>query len=98
MCGAIFIPSVFAPPNAFTPNMDKDNEQICIYGNCIKEIKFFIYDRWGEKVFETTDITQCWDGTYKGKPLNTAVFVYYLKATLTTGEKIMKKGNVSLVR
>ncbi|MEK6614914.1 MAG: gliding motility-associated C-terminal domain-containing protein, partial [Bacteroidota bacterium] len=90
--GALFV------PNAFSPNGDKDNEQLCVYGNCIKEVELFIYNRWGEKVFETTNITQCWDGTHGGKPLNTAVFVYYMKATLTTGEKIAKKGNVSLIR
>ena len=96
-CGALFL------PNAFTPNGDKDNEQLCIFyeGNCIKEIRLIIYNRWGEKMFETTDISQCWDGTYKGELLNTAVFVYYLKAILTGNnpmDKLEKKGNVSLIR
>ena len=59
---------------------------------------FLIYDRWGEKVFETSGLKECWNGTYKGKPVNQGVFVYYLEATLTTGEKVSKKGNISLIK
>ena len=51
-----------------------------------------------EKVFESNDLAKCWDGRYKGKDMNTAVFVYYMKATLTTGDEVVKKGNITLVR
>ena len=85
-------------PNAFSPNNDGENEMECVIGGCIKTLEFVIYDRWGEKVFESTDQKTCWDGTYNGKPMNTAVFTYYLRATLTTGDQITKKGNVSLIR
>jgi len=44
------------------------------------------------------DIKQCWDGTYRGKLMNTAVFVYTLQATLMTGETVIQKGNIGLVR
>nr|MBA3706100.1 gliding motility-associated C-terminal domain-containing protein [Bacteroidota bacterium] len=91
-CGEVFV------PNAFSPNNDGENELECVYGKCIQKMTFIIFDRWGEKVFETSDVKQCWDGSYKGNIMNTAVFVYYLKATLITGEEIMKKGNISLVR
>ncbi|TAL59505.1 MAG: T9SS type B sorting domain-containing protein [Bacteroidetes bacterium] len=91
-CKEIFI------PNAFSPNNDGENELECVMGNCIETFSFAIYDRWGEKVFETTDQKICWDGKYKGKLLNTAMFVYYLEATLTSEEKITKKGNISLIR
>ena len=57
-----------------------------------------IYDRWGEKVFETSDLKECWDGVYKGQLMNTAVFVYYLKATLITGDIVTRKGTISLAR
>jgi gliding motility-associated-like protein len=90
-CGEIFI------PNAFSPNKDGQNELECVYGKCIKSLEFIIYDRWGEKVFETTNPKECWDGTYKGKPLNTSVFVYYMKATLINGKEITKQGNISLI-
>jgi hypothetical protein len=67
-----------------------------------------IYDRWGEKVYESTNANFCWDGKYKGKILDPAVFVYfinasYLQAGATIDEpetifEIKKKGNISLVR
>ena len=91
-CDDIFV------PNAFSPNGDDMNELECILGSCIAKMEFAIFDRWGEKVFESTDPANCWDGMYRGKPMNTAGFVYYLKATLITGEKISKKGNINLIR
>jgi gliding motility-associated-like protein len=91
-CGEIFI------PNAFSPNNDNENELECVYGNCIQSFRFIIFDRWGEKVFETTEPNQCWDGTYNGRLMNSAVFVYYFNATLTNGETVIKKGNINLVR
>ena len=91
-CGEVFVPT------AFSPNKDGQNEMECVYGNCIKTIYFAIYDHWGEKVFETTNPKECWDGDYKGKPLNTGVFVYYMKTTLINGTEVSKQGNISLVR
>jgi gliding motility-associated-like protein len=88
-------------PDAFSPNNDGKNDVLGVYYpniSCIKEFNLIIYDRWGEKVFEANNITALWDGTYKGKPMNTAVFVYYMKVTLITGKEIVRKGNVSLIR
>ena len=91
-CGDLFVPT------GFSPNNDGENEFECVLGNCIETLQFSIYDRWGEKVFETTDQKTCWDGTYQGKALNNGVFVYYLKAKLQNGDEVNKKGNVILVR
>jgi len=100
-CGNIYI------PNAFSPNNDLENDLECVMGSCIEAVYLSIYNRWGEKVFEYNGSPlssggagggPCWDGTYKGKPLNTAVFSYYLEATFSSGEKINKKGNISLLR
>lgn len=91
-CGDLFVPT------AFSPNDDSQNDLECVYGKCIETLLFSIYNRWGEKVFETTDQKQCWDGIYRGKKMNTGVFVYYLQATLKTGESVTKKGNIGLVR
>lgn len=88
-------------PDAFSPNGDTKNDVLAIYYpdiNCIKELTFVIYDRWGEKVFESSNIVLTWDGTYKGDMMNTAVFVYYLKVTFISGNETVRKGNVSLVR
>jgi gliding motility-associated-like protein len=91
-CGDVFV------PNGFSPNGDGENDVECVYGRCIETMYFAIYDRWGEKVFDTSDPKQCWDGTFRGQVMNTAAFVYYLNAKLVTGETVNKKGNINLVR
>ena len=91
-CGDVFVPS------AFSPNNDLMNDLECVYGRCIATMIFSVYNRWGEKVFESTDLKNCWDGKYKGEDAGTGVYAYTLEATLVTGEKISLKGNVSLVR
>lgn len=91
-CGEVFVPT------AFSPNNDNRNEIVCVLGNCIQIMHFAIYDRWGEKVFETTEQEICWEGIYKGKLMNTQTFVYYLEGTHLSGEKIHRKGNISLIR
>jgi gliding motility-associated-like protein len=94
-CGELFL------PDAFSPNSDGENDTLKAYINnitCIKTFSLFIYNRWGEKVFESNDASKGWDGKYNGKPENTAVFVYYLEAEFISGKLIEKKGNVSLIR
>ena len=94
VCGEVYVPNAFSPDGSNDP----ENEKQCVYGKCIQSMEFSIYTRWGQKVFETTDQKKCWDGTFKGEKLNTGVYVYYLKATLTDGTNINRKGDVSLIR
>ena len=91
-CGTAYVPT------AFSPNGDGKNDLECIYGNCIESLLFIIYDRWGEKVFETSEPNECWDGIYKNKLMNTSVFVYRFDAILINGEKRIQQGNISLIR
>ncbi len=91
-CATVFV------PNAFSPNGNGHNELECLYGGCIQSLDFAIFDRWGNKVFETNDPTKCWDGTYNGVLMNTGEFVYYLNATLNNGKTINQKGNITLIR
>lgn len=90
----------FIVPTAFSPNGDENSDVFIIPGldYCVETYSFAIYDRWGEKVFETQNAATPWDGTYKGKPLDSAVFAYTMSLTLTGGKKIAKKGNISLIR
>jgi gliding motility-associated-like protein len=90
-------PEIFIP-NAFTPNSDGSNDVVYVRGNTIKELTFKIYDRWGEKVFETNNPAKGWDGYYKGKIATPAVYVYYIEAVCFNNEKFFKKGNITLVR
>ncbi len=90
-------PTIYVP-NAFTPNQNDQNEKIWVRGNNLTSIYFVIYDRWGEKIFETTDQTVGWDGTYQGEMLDPAVFVYYLEAVCSDGQQYFEKGNITLIR
>jgi len=94
--------NIFFIPNSFSPNGDGLNDVLFIRGSGIKNIKLFIYNRWGEKVFQCSMFNvQCsegWNGTYKGKPLNTAVFAWYVEVEFLDGDKIYRKGNVTLLR
>lgn len=85
-------------PNAFTPNNDGQNDKLYVKADIASELYFAIYDRWGEKVFSTTDSHYGWDGIYKGKALDPAVFVYYLKVTCINNLQFEKKGNITLIR
>ncbi len=91
-CGEVFVPT------AFSPNDDGNNDCLKAYGNCIKDIVFRVYSRWGEVIFESTNKYECWDGTFKGKALNTGVYVFTVNAKLYNGEEVFMKGNVSLFR
>jgi gliding motility-associated-like protein len=91
-CGDVFV------PNAFSPNNDGQNDFLQVYGPKITTMTFRMYDRWGNMVFEASDPGMKWDGIYNGKMMDPAVFVYHLEATLITGDRIKKKGNVSLIR
>lgn len=91
-CGDIFVPTIFSP------NGDWNNDEQCVMGGCIAEMTYAIYDRWGEKIFETEDQSECWDGTFRGKELNSGVFAYKLNAILVDGTVIEQSGNLTLVR
>ena len=91
-CVDIFVPTIFSPNN------DGNNDILCVYGSCISTITFDVFNRWGEKVFETTDPEACWDGTQNNKPLNSGVYVYKVVVLLTDGNEIIQSGNVTLVR
>ncbi len=94
ICGE---PNIFVP-NTFTPNGDGENDLVFVRGGTITGLHFSIFDRWGEKVFETTDQSRGWDGTFKGNLAEPAVYVYYLDAKCNDGQTYYKKGNITLAR
>jgi gliding motility-associated-like protein len=93
-CNEFFIPDIFSPNG--TGNLV--NEKLCAYSNCIRLFSFIIYNRWGEQVFETTDIAACWDGTYKGKESPSGIYAFKLYAEQIDGTIVDKKGTITLVR
>ena len=90
----------YSAPSAFSPNADGINDQFCLQGwdKCVTTFYIGIYNRWGEKLYESEDAAFCWDGKYMGNPLNPDVFVYYIKATVKDMGEIVRKGNITLVK
>jgi gliding motility-associated-like protein len=85
-------------PTGFTPNNDGINDILYIRSNFITEVYLTIYDRWGEKLFETDDIKKGWNGIFKGKLLDQGVYGYYMTFKCNNGEESFKKGNITLTR
>ncbi len=86
--------------NSFTPNGDGINDIFNIITDVeINDFKLIIYNRWGQLLFESTDINKCWDGTYKGKAVPLGVYVYVLTGTIKgTNEQINRTGTVTVLR
>lgn len=88
-------------PNAFTPQ--SPNQMVATFGlNNLQIVKisyFNIYDRWGKKVFETTDPNQRWDGKFEGKDVPMGVYVWEIDAFCNlTGQRYHRSGSVTLLR
>lgn len=96
----VYIPtanSLNLMPSAFTPNNDGVNDCFGLkYWDQLTELDFSIYNRFGEKVFNTTNQNDCWDGKVKGKIQPPGSFVYVIKGKTGCGV-ISKKGVVTLI-
>jgi len=89
----------FEIPNMISPNGDGANDVFTIRYTGVNDISILrIYNRWGELVFETTDINRYWDGTFRGKQLNPGVYVYYLEGTCLNEEEFRRTGNVTILK
>ena len=93
-CAEVYVPTIFSP-NGEGPI---ENENLCVFGECIAELNLRIFNRWGEMVFETTEQSKCWDGTFNGVSAMTGNYVYTIYVKLTDGNVIEESGNVTLVR
>lgn len=95
-------------PNAFSPNGDSYNQ---IYGakgvndpnsqgryRSIVEFHAYIFNRWGQKLFEWTDISKGWDGTYNGSPVKEGVYFVLVKARGSDGKVYNIRKDVNLIR
>jgi len=85
-------------PSAFSPNGDGYNDILYVRGEGIKTMDFAVYNRFGQKVFESTRQDEGWDGYYNGEFANSGVFDWYVKATLFNGKAIVQKGTTTLIR
>jgi gliding motility-associated-like protein len=87
-------------PSAFTPDGNGLNDYFHPIAAGIRELDFFrIYSRWGQLLYQTTDIkAKGWDGMHKGQPQAPGTYVYVVQATDYNGRKIQRKGTVVLIR
>ena len=87
-------------PNAFTPGNDDKNETfgVVLAGENITIVEFFVYNRWGQKVFEATPTVRTWDGKFDGKEAPSDVYVYSIIVRYPDGTQDAFKGDVTLIR
>ncbi len=93
-------------PNAFSPNGDGNNDLFMIFAgpNQVEKVRnFLVFNRWGETVFEYHNFdpnnpAYGWDGTFRGQPLNPAVFAWYAEIEFKDGRVELFEGDVQLVR
>ncbi len=86
-------------PSGFSPNEDGVNDELRIVPfNVTELVTFVVFNRWGNKVFETNDITKGWNGTFKGELQEVGTYVYYATAISKDGVEYTQKGNTVLMR
>lgn len=95
-------------PNAFSPNLlgatggnDQSNGKNDVFlpiTRGVVEFEMFIFNRWGELMFQSTDPNIGWDGYYNGKLCQQDVYVYKISALYENGQRIVRVGDVNLIR
>ncbi|UTW62307.1 gliding motility-associated C-terminal domain-containing protein [bacterium SCSIO 12741] len=94
VCGTPFI----YLPNSFTPNEDGKNDKLYLRGKYVDHMELYIYNRWGEKVFQSNEQSEGWDGQYKDAPAPGDVYSYYLYVRCVDNQEYETKGDITLIR
>ncbi len=89
--------TIWDMPNAFTPSGSNSRFRPAIRGLAILK-QFVIFNRWGNKVYSSTDINNGWDGTFNGQPQPVGVYVYLIEGITDKGNVLRRQGNVTLLR
>jgi gliding motility-associated-like protein len=86
-------------PNVFSPNGDGNNDTYGIQLACqTAQYSLSIYNRYGQRIYQSTSPTAAWDGTYNGQPLDAGTYFYYIKLKGPTGTEMEHKGDIMLIR
>lgn len=86
-------------PTAFSPNNDNLNETFGVVDySTVSYFSLQVYNKWGQLVFTTNDISQKWDGTFKGKKVPNGSYLWMLNYTNLRGRKFYDQGTVMLIR
>ena len=94
------LPYCLNPNGAFTPNGDGiyDTWFVTDGTACLSNVEVHVYNRYGNKVFESSNYHNDWKGTYNGAPLPVGTYYYVIKYTLINNKVIILKGNVTILR
>jgi gliding motility-associated-like protein len=88
-------------PNAFSPNNDNTNDFFFPIKNAacsLTEYTLFIYNRWGERIYESDNINDKWNGQYRNQNCPTGVYYYYLSYKFNNQIKQTRKGDITILR
>jgi len=94
----IIFRSKVAFPNAFTPDGDGLNDNFNFESRYIAAVRMKIYNRWGELVYQTTEVDSGWDGTINGKPAPLGTYIHHTELTDDMGITFVKSGEIVLIR
>ncbi|MEM6963920.1 MAG: PKD domain-containing protein [Bacteroidota bacterium] len=89
-------------PNAFSPNGDGYNDKFRAFPTPDIDVltyDFYVFDRWGNHIYEAHSVDEGWDGRFNNKTFNTGVYVYYIRANIASCGRtfeIFKKGDVTI--
>ena len=95
----VVLTSTLIMPNAFSPNNDKINDVYMVksYQNIV-EFHAYIFNRWGQKLYEWTDLEGGWDGTYRGNDVKQGTYFVLVKAKGADGQTYNIRKDVNLLR
>ena len=92
-------------PNVFSPNGDGFNDFWTVFSGpaATRILKMSVFSRWGEHVFEATDIpigipSAGWDGTFKGEPVNPEVYTFFVEVEFIDSEIVLYEGSITIVK
>jgi gliding motility-associated-like protein len=96
----VYSKNVLLIPSAFSPNGDGINDVFKVAKHLnVKTLNYFeIFNRWGQKVFSSTNIEQGWDGTYDGERVPNGTYSWQIQITNFDNERITKAGNIDVIR
>lgn len=91
--------SLLEIPNLITPgSASGSNQEFKVKYQSLVDFELWVFNRWGNELFHTTDPSQGWDGTYNGSIVPTGAYYYVVKAVGTDGERYHKKGALNVLK
>lgn len=90
-------PGIYVP-GAFSPNGDGLNDEFGLFAEGVQSLSFSVFNRWGERIFQTSQPDVAWDGTHNGNFVPNDDYIYVISAEMSDGTTISKSGSVSLFR